>query len=75
MEKGFRRSARENLLALLHHESAGHGVGLPIVKRTVFDHNGRLILIKPKRHFCQRHAAGHVSFGLGISIFDFRFWI
>jgi nitrogen fixation/metabolism regulation signal transduction histidine kinase len=36
------RFERQNLFPILYHQAARNGARLPIVKRTVFDHNGRV---------------------------------
>ena len=39
---GCAGNAREGFLTFLYTKARGMGLGLPIVKRTVFDHNGRV---------------------------------
>ena len=52
----------------------GMGLGLPIVKRTIFDHNGRVeIDSSPQGHAGRRLVAGNLGRPLKFRISDFHF--
>ena len=75
--KGISADLREKVFSpFCTTKARGMGLGLPIVKRTIFDHNGRVdIDSNPTRHLRERHAAGQPERTLEFQTADFRFQI